>query len=227
MKEKLSTKLMKVYFFVFTFGISSIFLYYMFKGFNWTFKSLLQIMLKETLSIVISLFFIVFVIYAVIRTTAKRKIICKLKNINDFRNIDDPYSFELLFEYKGRVLAYNIKEDTHPYIIDNNYIVVVRDDKILNILSSTNQEVNNKESYWSSTYMPDGSQAPYNLLIMYYLFATMFLIGIIVILINIFANHLAGKELNNNIISLIICLFIFIFFARGIYYDYRRKKEGE
>ena len=227
MKEKLSEKLMKVFYFIFVFGMSSIILYISFKDFNWTFVNLLQILLKDTLWIVIALFFIGLVIYEIKLTTVKKKVVCKLKNIIDLRNIDDPYSFELQFEYQNRTYTYNIKETTHPYIIGNNYIVLIRNYIILNILSDTMQEVDNKDNYWHSTYMPDGSYVPFNLLIIFYLFAFAFLMGSIVILINILINNLEGKELTNNIIPFIICFIIFIVCTWCIYNDFQKKKERD
>lgn len=208
-------------------GMGLSILYFSFKDFNWTYNNLLQILLKDIIGIIFALFFIGIAIYGVIITTVKKKIVCKLENIIDLRNIDDNYLFELLFKYRDKTYYYYIKENNHPYIKGNNYTLLVRNYNILSVLSETTKEIITKNNYWHLTYMPNGTSFPYNLLIIFYLFAFTFLIGTLVVLNNIFINDLTGKDFINNIISLIICFTIFIFCSWCIYNDYDMKKKNK
>lgn len=105
------------------------------------------------------------------------------------------------------------------FILFGIYGIIVSLKKQKNAVKLTDE----KENYWHSTYMPDGTYFPYNLLIIFYLLAITFLTGVVVILINILVNSLSGQVLINNIISLIICSLIFAFTIFCIINDYKQK----
>ena len=213
----------RIFYFIILFlfmGASFFLIYTSFQYFQGTFDSFLQIYLDSGFLIVIGLFFLGFSLYGIKEFLVSKQRKGKLIAINH-----QPHFDQLLFECEGSIYPYRIKAEENSLVLETTYLLSIQYLKIRKILKPASDE-EDKQSYWSHFYMPDGTYFPYAITIIPYVIASLFSTGSLTILINISMHSLSPKELRNHLFACVICLLLFTWIVYIIIKDYQQKRRN-